>query len=448
MNEQIPPNSLDAEQAVLGSLLKDPSASTRLGSQLGSEHFYSPANKRIFETIMDLVRFGEPADITTVANELKSKGLLEKSGSRVYLVELVECVASTANVKKYADIVFQKYLYRRIILNASEYIASAYSEEMPPDKLLSQISQSAMTMAIRGTDYQFCKMGDFIPPIIEELDHIQQGGPSPEIPFGYEALDRIASCRKGEFIVIAGRPRNGKSAFMNCTATYQAEQGKRVAVFSTESKGSEWSFRSLCTDAQLDSRKLRRGEISDSDWQKLTETGTKLKNLPYWLDETPQIDIGTLVMKANQLKSEHDIDIIYVDYLQKLSTTRNLDTRNSVSLFSQMLTNLASNLNIPVVAATMISRNVESRGRTWEDKRPKLADLKESGNIEQDAHLVIALFRPELYVKDTAKNDHKNICECLILKQRNGPEGTLQLFFDPTITRFENMGWNESQEMF
>ncbi len=441
-----PVNNIEAERAVLGAIIKDPEAIGIVIAIFSSpEYFYEPKHRGIFSAILSLNEIGEPCDITTVSNELYKRkptkqgydNRLVEIGGRVYIVDLVEEVASIANLKHHVKIVAEKYEYRKIVDIAESHIKSAVSQEKSPLEISSEMSQQLLPIGRKLDDRRFRKMSHMMPNLVQRIDDVSNNKGDMGIPFGLIDLDSmLGGGHAGDLIVIGGRPSMGKTALMNCLAAIQCENGKKVAIISAETTEEEYSMRTLCTEARIDSRLLKMGKVAD--WDVIRDTAEQIASWDYFVLDTPAIDINSLVSHVTELKKEEDIDIVYIDYIQIL--TAKGDFYNEVDMFNcivRKLKILGKTLNIPVVALSQLNRNVENR----HDKRPNLSDFKGTGNIEQDADKVVGLYRPELYVGKKKKDEgkHRNLAIAIVLKHRNGPIGDVHLYFNPIFTRFENI---------
>lgn len=445
MADPRPPHSGDAEQQVIGAILKDPAVLSEVMGLLPTENiFYYPRHQLIYGSILILSEAREPVDITTVADELTKCGKLAECGGRAYLIDTVNKMTTTDHAEAHANIVSQKAQYRRMIKMAQDTIAVCYSQSQPPETLVADLSQQlASGLSLRkARDSQ--QISTYAVPVLKQCEDIQKGEKTQGILWGFWDLDHLtAGGQKGELTVVSGRPRMGKTSFIQCAAGHQAEKGHRVAVFSAETKGTEWVLRTLCTLGKIDSMGLKRGTPTDQDWISLTRESGTIQKWDYWLNDTPEIDIHDLILQSIRLYNDMGVEIIYVDYLQKLSCRGEFkDERLKFNYMIRKLKRLAQDLNIPVVVACQLNRNLEYR----QNKRPNLGDLKETGAIEEEADLIGALHRPSLYIKKKGKGEAAsvNLCEWIILKQRNGPVDIVNLSYNPKFTRFEDM--NVAQE--
>ncbi len=439
LNDKVPPQNLEAERACIGSMLLDRGAIEVAIDILKSDDFYSNQHRIIFDNILELYSQSIPVDIVTITEHLKSKGELDKVGGAVYLSSLLDEVPTSANIEYYAKIVEQKSLLRKLIKAASSVIAMCYDADRDVYDIVDEAEKQIFDVTERRVVKGYFNMNELIKEsilAIEKLYHRRDMYTG--IPSGFRDFDELTSgFQKSELIIIAARPSVGKTAFaLNIAQNVAIRQKKNVAIFSLEMSKEALTQRMLCSEAKINSSKLRRGFLSDEDWAPLTTAAGKLAETNIFIDETPAISEMQLRAKARRIKSRHNLDLIIIDYLQLMTSTRrrNEGKTQEVSEISHSLKALARELNIPVIALSQLSRAVESRSRV--DKRPVLSDLRESGAIEQDADLVAFLYREDLYKKDT---DRKGIVEVIIQKQRNGPIGTVELKFFPEYTRFENL---------
>jgi replicative DNA helicase len=440
-----PPQSLEMERAVLGCVLKDREALHHVIEILEDDSaFYSPKHQIIYRTILDLYQRSEPCDITTVTNALLESGNLEHIGGRVYLVDIIEEVASTANVGAYAKTVLEKYLLRRLIQASNEIIKSCTLPHESIENLLDQAEQNIFTISEKRLRRGFTSIKELIPSTFEEIENLQSPDSSlVGLKTGFEQLDVMTNgLHRGDLIIIAGRPSMGKSAFaLNIAEHVGVELKKGVGMFSLEMSQEQLALRMLCGRARISQQRLRARKLKSEEWQKLTFAGGPLSEAPIFIDDSPTLSSLELRAKARRLKAKQDIALIIVDYIQMVHGSGRFENRQQeIASISRNLKALAKELDIPVIACSQLSRQVEQRGG---EKRPQLSDLRESGAIEQDADLVMFIYRPEHYYSHLDRNDPKYIevegkAEIIIAKQRNGPTGTVHLTFLKEFARFEN----------
>ena len=443
-----PPQSLDAEQAVLGAIMKDDEAiHLIIGVLEGETHFYAPKHRLIYRAFLELYEKSEPCDITTVSNCLLSSGNLEKIGGRVYLVELVEGVASTANAQSYANIVLEKSLLRKLIETTNEITRSAYALDSPVEELLDAAEANIFEISESRFRHGFVPLKQLVHDSFERIEQFQSSdGTFDSIMTGYTELDLLTQgLHNGDFIVIAGRPSMGKSALAMNIAENVAdpEKGKKaVAVFSIEMSKDQLALRMLCGRAQISQHRLRSRKLTDAEFVNLTKHGNRLSQMEIFVDDSATLTTLQIRAKARRLKAQYPhLSLILVDYIQMMHATgRSENRQQEISVISRSLKALAKELNLPVVVCSQLSRMVEHR----EEKRPQLADLRESGAIEQDADVVMFVYRPEYYLTEDERKDPKNmdklgLAEIIVAKQRNGPTGTARMTFIRDFARFVNL---------
>ncbi|MDZ4723965.1 MAG: replicative DNA helicase [candidate division Zixibacteria bacterium] len=442
----LPPQSIDAEQAVLGSILKDSEAINHVLEVIDTEnYFYSPKHKTIFRAVLNLNNNSEPCDITTVANELLNQGMLEKIGGRVYLVELVEQIASTANVAHYASIVLEKSVLRRLIQTSNEIVKSCYSMERPADDLLDAAEANIFQISESRQRQGFVHIESPFNAIFERIDNPPADGTIiGGVSTGYTQLDAITEgLHAGDLVIIAGRPSMGKTALaMNIAEHVAVDQKKGVGIFSIEMSREQLVLRMLCGRARINQKKVRSHKISESEHRNLAHKGGVLAAAPIFIDDSAGLSSLEMRAKARRLKAQHNIGLFIVDYIQLMHASGRQENRQQeIALITRSMKALAKEIQVPVIAISQLSRMVEQRGT---NKRPQLSDLRESGAIEQDADVVIFVYREEYYMSHMDRNDPKyreieGKAEIIVAKQRNGPTETAHLSFIKEYTRFENL---------
>jgi replicative DNA helicase len=435
--EKIPPQNLEAEMAVLGSMLLDEEAIAVAIESLDREAFYKEAHRKIFDKIAALFSADKPVDLVTLTNELKKDGALDEAGGASYLAGLANAVPTAANISHYVAIVKEKGILRTLINNATRIVSLCYESEGNVDAVVDSAEKFIFEVSdkkIQGAG--FIPLKELIKDSIEAIDLLyQKKAHVTGVPTGYVDFDiRTAGLQPSDLIVVAGRPSMGKSAFALGIAEYAAVAAKvPTAIFSLEMSKEQLVQRLLCAHAKVDAHKVRTGYLATSDWPRLTAAAGKLSSAPIFIDDTPAISVMELRAKARRLKLHHDIRLIILDYLQLMRGSAGMESRQQeISEISRSLKALARELNVPVVAISQLSRAVESRT----DHRPQLSDLRESGAIEQDADVVVLLLREEYY---NPTPDNQGLAEVIIAKQRNGPVGSTQLTFIKEYTRFENI---------
>ena len=438
IEEKAPPQALEAERAVLGGILLDHEAATRAVEIVKPESFYHPLHARIFQAMVALFMRREPIDVMTLSEELRKAGDLETAGGMAYLTELVDSVPSAANIEHYARIVLDKHILRQLIAASARIARDCYRAETDAFTILDESEQRIFRVSESRLSQGFLHIKDVLKERFEEIQRIHETRESVTgLATGFIDLDKYtAGFHPGDLVIIAGRPSMGKTSFvLNIAQHVGLEAKKAVAIFSLEMSKELLVQRLLCSEAQVDSNSVRRGFTSAKDIERLTNAAGLLSEAPLFIDDTPAISTLDLRARARRLKAEHDIALIVIDYLQLARTHERIENRQQeISSISRSLKALAKELAVPLVALSQLSRAVESRGG---DRRPMLSDLRESGAIEQDADLVLFLYRPGLY--DTNDPDKAGKAELIIGKQRNGPIGTVPLLFEEQYTRFRSL---------
>lgn len=434
--EQIPPQNIEAEIAVLGSMLISEDAIAQTIETLAPNYFYKDVHRKIFETIVELYDSNSPVDLITLSEELKKKGILEEVGGPAYLALIANSVPSAANVQYYAKMVKEKYILRSLINVSTEIIKRCHQSAEDVDELLDSAEKSIFEIVSHRIEGRVIPIKELIKSSIATIDNLyQRKSQITGIPSGFIEFDSLtAGFQNSDLVIVAGRPSMGKSAFACSIAEHVALDEKLpVAIFSLEMSKENLVHRMLCSHARVNAHKVRSGFLSPEDWTRLTSAAGKLLEAPIFIDDTTGINVLELRAKARRLKAHHDIKLLIVDYLQLMrSLSRAENRQQEISEISRSLKDLARELDIPVIAISQLSRATEQR----QDKRPQLSDLRESGAIEQDADVVILLFRKEYYYPS---EENKGIAEVIIAKQRNGPVGVVKLAFIKEYTRFENL---------
>ena len=432
--ERALPQALEVERAVLGAMLIDNMAINRVVEVLGDETaFYHTPHRKVYAAIQSVSERGEPVDQVTLTAELVRKGQLDDIGGAVLIAELASEMATAANAEYHAQIVLEEAQRRRLIAAATQTLTESYDKTEDVRELIDRAEQRVFQIA-EG------ELGKGVTPIsaaIEEAIEIAQRGALAGVNTGYTELDKMtAGFQPSDLIILASRPSMGKTALTLCMARNAAVNRVPVLYFSLEMSTEQLAQRLLCGEARVNSHTFRTGNLSEEDWHRLANWTGKLMEAPLYIDDTPAISVMELRAKARRAKSEYNIGLIIVDYLQLMTTTENYASREQeIAYISRSLKALAKELDIPLVACAQLSRAVESRT----DKRPQLADLRESGSIEQDADVVMFLFRPEVYgIVDEEGNSQEGMAEIIVGKQRNGPIGSVFLTFVAECLRFEN----------
>ena len=434
---KVPPHDIEAEQAVIGSMLTDSDAVTSAIEVLKSEDFYREDNKEIYEAILNLYNRSEPIDIITVKAELESMGKFEKVGGLEYLAELPDKVPTTANAMKYIKIVEEKSTLRRLIKTANEIIELGYSPTEEVDDIMEGAEKKIFNIMQDKDQKGYSPLKDVLVESFTKLEELYNRKQHiTGVPSGFIELDyRTAGFHGSDLVLIAARPAMGKTAFALNIATYAAVKANiPVAVFSLEMSKEQLVNRILCSEAMVDSNKVRTGKLEEDDWTKLAEAIGPLSEAEMYIDDTPGINIMEIRAKCRKLKLEKNIGLVVIDYLQLIQGTnkRGGSREQEISEISRSLKILAKELNIPVIALSQLSRAAEQRP----DHRPMLSDLRESGAIEQDADIVMFLYRDDYYNEDSEK---KNIAEVIIAKHRGGSTGTVELLWLGNYTKFVNI---------
>lgn len=435
--KRVLPQSIEAEQAVIGAMLMDKDAILTSSEIISGDDFYQSAYGVIFESIVEIYNEGKPVDLITLQTRLKEKDVPAEISSLEFVRDLVTAVPTSANVKYYADIVFEKAMLRRLIKLNEDIENMCYLGKEPMESVLEMTEKKVFELV------QKRNTGDFVPikqVVLNALDKIElaskNAGSVTGIPTGFLDLDyKTAGLQPSDLILVAARPSMGKTAFVLNIAQHVAfKANKSVAIFSLEMSKEQLVNRLFALEAQVDAQSLRTGNLKDSDWEKLIESAGTIGRSNLIIDDTPGISISELRSKCRKYKLEHGLDIIIIDYLQLMTGrvgSRAESRQQEISEISRALKGIARELNVPVVALSQLSRAVEQRP----DHRPMLSDLRESGAIEQDADVVMFIYRDDYYNKDT---ELKNIAEIIIAKQRNGAIGTVNLTWLPQYTKFAN----------
>lgn len=435
--QRIPPQAVEAERAVLGAMMLGVEAIGKVVEVLDETCFYRDSNRRVFEAIISLYQKSEPADLVTVREELKSAGHLESAGGELYLTELLDEVTTTANVEYYARIILESAIKRKMINTLTSVISDAYDASEEAVDLLDKAEQTIFSLSERRLRRGILPLEDILHRTFELIEkaHQRKGGLSG-LPTGYTLLDeKLAGLQPSDLIILAGRPSMGKTAFaLNVARNVAVDEGIPVAFFSLEMSAHQLAQRMLCSEARLDIHAVRTGRLPATDWQKLSMSVGRLADANILIDDSASLGILEFRAKARRLKAEHDIGVIMVDYLQLMAGPRAESRQMEITMISRALKALSKELDIPVLALSQLSRAVETRGG---DRRPQLSDLRESGALEQDADVVLFMYREEYYHRE--KIEAQGRAELIIGKQRNGPIGTVPLMFHSEYARFDNM---------
>ena len=434
---KIPPHDIEAEQAVIGSMLTDKDAVISAIEKLKSDDFYREDNKAIYEAILSLYAKSEPIDIITVKAQLVENGKFEQIGGINYLAALPEKVPTTANVERYIKIVEEKSILRNLIKVSNEITTLGYSETEEVDAIMDSAEKKIFDIMQKKNQKGYTPIKDVLIDTFAEIERLyNQKGYVTGVPTGFTDLDQItAGLHASDLILIAARPAMGKSAFaLNIAANAAIRANTPAVVFNLEMSKEQMVNRILCSEAMVDSQKVRTGKIEEADWVKLATALGPLSEAPIYVDDTPGISIMEIRAKCRKLKIEKKIGLVVIDYLQLIQGTgkRGASREQEISEISRSLKILAKELDIPVIALSQLSRAAEQRP----DHRPMLSDLRESGAIEQDADIVMFLYRDDYYNPDTEK---KNVAEVIIAKHRGGSTGTVELAWISNYTKFANI---------
>ena len=436
---RIPPNDQEAELAVLAGMLFDCEAISTAHEILHGEDFYRPDNQKIYETMVELYARNTPVDVVTLSDKLAEKGLLDQiSGGRERVIELASTYYTSANTRQHAKIVWEKSLLRKLIKASSFISGASYEAKEEAALILERAEKSIFEISQGATTRDFTHIEDVIVSSLNKLEELYQNpGALTGIETGFSDFDKkTAGLQPAELILIGARPSMGKTVFLcNIAQNAAIRHNVPTAVFSLEMSKEQLGNRLLSSEAAIDFQRMRTGELTDDDWNKIAECTGRLSSAPLYIDDTPGISVMEMRAKCRRLKIEKNLGLVVVDYLQLMNvsgSSRPESRQLEISEISRSLKGLAKELNIPMLVAAQLSRAVEAR----KDHRPMLSDLRESGAIEQDADLVAFLYRDEYYNPETLKQNH---AEVIIAKQRNGPTGTVELSFMGAISRFANL---------
>ncbi|MDJ0893182.1 MAG: replicative DNA helicase [Gammaproteobacteria bacterium] len=435
---KVPPHSLDAEQSVIGALMLDNAAWDQVGDLISETDFYRHGHRLIFHAIESMADAGHPFDVITLSERLGERGELDEVGGLAYLGEVAKNTPSAANIKAYAGIVRERAVLRALIQVGSAIADTAYNPEgRNTEELLEHAEKLVFEIAEKGARHR----GGFLPIkelLVEAVDRIdtlfQQDSAITGVATGFSDLDELTSgLQRSDLVIVAGRPSMGKTSFAMNMAEHAAIRDKvPVAVFSMEMPGEQLAMRLMSSLGRIDQHKVRTGKLGDDDWPRLTSAVGLLADAPVFIDDTPALNPTELRARARRLKREHDLGLIVIDYLQLMQVPGASENRaTEISEISRGLKALAKELNVPVIALSQLNRSLEQRP----NKRPVMSDLRESGAIEQDADVIVFIYRDEVY---NDESPDKGTAEIIVAKQRNGPIGTIRLTFLGQYTRFEN----------
>jgi len=435
--DRVPPQNLEAEQAVLGAIMLEAEALVAAMERLKSEDFYSVSHQRIFDAMVALNDDNEPIDLITLTARLQDLGQMEEVGGIIYLTKLANAVPTAANVEYYANIVEEKAILRRLIRTATQIVSNGYATEEDVGTLLNDAEARIMEISSRRTSTGFISIRDVLMEVFERVEFLYNNrGGVTGIPSGFVDLDKMTSgFQPNDLIIVAARPSVGKTAFaLNIAQNVAVRASETVAIFSLEMSAAQLVQRIICAESNVDAQRMRTGHLEGDDWEKLSMAIGSLSEAQIYIDDTPGITVSDIRAKCRRLKKEKGLGMILIDYLQLIQGRGKAgeNRQQEVSEISRTLKQIARELEVPVIALSQLSRGVEQR----QDKRPMMSDLRESGSIEQDADIVAFLYRDDYYDKESEK---KNIIEIIIAKQRNGPVGTVELVFLKNFNKFVSL---------
>jgi replicative DNA helicase len=434
----VPPQNMEAEESLLSAVLVDNTALLEVVETLSAADFYRTAHQKIYAAMTDLFDRAEPIDLVTLNNHLKEKGQLDAVGGAGFLARLVDVVPLAANAQHYARIVHDKAVLRRLIEKANAISKRCFQEQGPADEIVDFAESAIFEVTDKKARQAFYPLSKLIDKNIDFLEEKQKNKSLVTgVPTGFGPLDNLTSgLQNSDLIILAARPSMGKTALaLNIARNAAVEAGIPVAVFSLEMSKEQLSLRLLCSEARIDSSRLRSGFFSMEDWQHLTDAAGVLAAAPIFIDDSPSLSAMEVRAKARRLKLDKNIGLIVIDYLQLMQGRADAERRDlEISDISRSLKALAKEINLPVIALSQLNRMLEQRN----DRRPRLSDLRESGALEQDADVVAFIYRDEVYNKEE-NNPNRGTAEIILAKQRNGPTGDIKLAFLSAYTRFENL---------
>ncbi|MEB3251368.1 MAG: replicative DNA helicase [Cyanobacteriota bacterium] len=435
VSDRLPPQNVEAEEAILGGILLDPEAIGRVMEILSPEAFYIATHRDIYRAALDLHSRGQPTDLITVTLWLRDHNKLDRVGGQVRLAQLVDRTVSAANIDQYATLVMDKYTRRTLIQAGGEIAQLGYDTTIPLENVLDQSEQKLFGITQVRPQGGLTATADILIDTFSEIEQRSLGVVLPGVPCGFYDLDAMTQgFQRSDLIIAAGRPSMGKTSFvLNMARNIAALQKLPVAIYSLEMSKLQLVYRLLSSEVEMESSRLRTGRIAQNEWEKLGHAISMLSQMPIFIDDTPNISVTEMRSKCRRLQAEQGgaLGLILIDYLQLMEGGS--DNRvQELSKITRSLKGLARELNAPIIALSQLSRGVESRT----NKRPMMSDLRESGSIEQDADLIMMLYREEYYEPDTPD---RGIAEVIVTKHRNGPTGTVKLLFEPQFTRFRNL---------
>ncbi|MBN1129653.1 MAG: replicative DNA helicase [Chitinispirillaceae bacterium] len=436
ITDRIPPQSLDVERTILGSMLIDTHAASTVFEFLDEQAFYASANRKVFMCMKEMFEKSVPIDVITLADALRKKQWLEAVGEETYLAELAESIATSANIEHYAGILREKATLRNLISTAAEITTDCFNTDLDAQEVLDKAESRVFDIAESRIKNRFETVGQLLPRTFEEIDGYAKGG-FQGIQTGFAELDEMTTgLQKSDLVIIAGRPSMGKTSFSLSIAMNAAIHHKHAtAIFSLEMSKQQLAQRMLCGEARVNMHLLRSGKLPKRDYPRLSLAAGPLSEAPIFVDDTPGITVLEVRAKARRLKAQNNLSLVIIDYLQLMGSTGKIESRQQeISQISRSLKGVAKELDVPVIVLSQLSRAPEQRTG---NHRPQLSDLRESGAIEQDADLVMFVYRDEVYNKED--ESIKGVAEIIIGKQRNGPIGTVNVAFVKDYARFENL---------
>jgi len=437
-SHKLPPQNIEAEESILGGILIENEAINRVTEILDPDDFYRDAHRKIFNALINLSERDEPADLITLTNELRKIDQLDSIGGASYLTSLIDSVPTAANIEYYAKIVKEKATLRKLIQTSTEIITQSYEDRGDVEMFLDEAERAIFEISEKRVRPSFYSIREIVKDSFTTIERLfQKKELVTGVPSGFKELDRMtAGFQPSDLIIIAGRPSMGKTAFCLNIAEYAAIENKiPVAIFSLEMSKEQLVIRMLCSQAHVEGTRLRTGYLNESDWPKLTIAAGNLSEAPIYIDDTAALSALELRAKARRLKSEHGLGMVIIDYLQLMKGRARVENRQQeISEISRSLKALSKELSIPVIAVSQLSRKTEERT----GNRPQLSDLRESGAIEQDADLIIFIYRDEVYNR-AEDNPNRGKAEVIIGKQRNGPIGKIDLAFLDKFTTFKDL---------
>ena len=429
------PHSIEAEQSIIGAMIIDKNAIVKVAEKLKEEDFYRDGHKIIYRAIFEMFKNDIAVDLVTLLEYLKSTDMLEKAGGVAYITEVSSSVLTTANLSSYIEIVEQKSILRKLIKASTKIIEDSYNKQTEVQDVLDSAEKKIFDISENRTNNDFEPLKDVLERGFLEIERLYNNkGEITGIGSGITDLDaKTSGFQKGDMVLIAARPSMGKTTFALNIAEHAAlREGKSVVIFSLEMSKEQLAYKLLCSEANVDMLKLRTGALEDKDWENIARATGPLSKAKIYIDDTAGVTVMEMRSKCRRIKMEYGIDLILIDYLQLMSGSNSESRQQEVSEISRSIKALAKEMECPVIALSQLSRAPEQRA----DHRPMLSDLRESGSIEQDADIVMFLYRDEYYNKET---EDKNIAECILAKQRNGPVGTVKMAFIGALSKFGNL---------